>query len=154
MSYTIKKENYPPFGEVNAGYIDINGRQACIVYDPNSNPMRPFYTEQELEAYLISVHAEMEALPPQEEIIPDIIESVAVKKWRPDLFWREFTHEERLRFLELTKTDLVLEDFKMQLTMAPVILSNDEQFLSGMVYIVSKDIITEERKQAIIGDIL
>ena len=153
MSYTIKKENYPPFGEVPVGYIDVNGRQACIVYDPAAKPAGPFETEQLLEAYLLHVHAELEALPPYEENTTTIETAISVKKWRPDLFWREFTQEERLKFLELTKIDPVLEDFKMQLTMAPVILSNDEQFLRGMIYIVSKNIITEERKQAIIGDI-
>ena len=153
MSYTIKKENYPPFGEVPVGYIDVNGRQACIVYDPAAKPAAPFETEQLLEAYLLHVHAELDALPPYEEDVATVETDTSVKKWRPDLFWREFTTEERLKFLEFAKTDPVLEDFKMQLMMAPVILSNDEQFLRGMVYVASKGIITEERKQAIIGDI-
>ena len=152
MSYTITKENYPPFGEVPVGYIDVNGRQACIVYDPSSYPMVPFKTEQDMEPYLISVHTEFENMPPV-EAVEIVTENASVKKWRPDLFWREFTSEERLHFLELAKTDPILEDFKMQLMMAPVILSNDVQFLRGIAYIISKNIITEERKQLIIGDI-
>lgn len=59
MSYEIRNEN-----GTNVGYIDVNGRQACIVYDPAAKPAGPFETEQLLEAYLLHVHAELEALPP------------------------------------------------------------------------------------------
>ena len=64
MSITVKREEYAPFGEVNVGYIAVNGREACIVFDPNSNPIKPFENLADLEAYLQHVEAELAALPP------------------------------------------------------------------------------------------
>ena len=48
------------------------------------------------------------------------------------------------------QTDPVLEDFRMTMMMSPVIVSNDAELVAGMSYIVTKGIISEERKTEIL----
>lgn len=149
---TIQVEEYGNLGKVNVAYIKTdNGREACLLYDPNSNPMVPFATADALRVYAETVEAELNALPAPEAIIADA-STVQVLKWRSDLFWRRFTPEERVAMLTAAKNDPVLEDFRMTLMMSPVIVSDDAELIKGMAYIVSLGIITEERKQHILAD--
>lgn len=151
MSYEIKEEEYGSFGVVNVGYISVNGRDACIIFDPDSNPIAPFKNIDLLEAYLIDVHGKLEAMPVIETPEPVIQYDSNVKKWRTDILWRKFTPEERVALLTQSKEDAVLEDFKLTMSMSPYVLSNDVEFLRAMSYIVLKEIITEERKNEIIS---
>ena len=143
MSYEIKNED-----GISVGYIDINGRQACILYDPESNPMRPFEKIEDLEAYVQSVHAELEALPAiePEEVIP-----AGRISWRPDLFWRRFTPKEQVALIAAAKENPVVESFRMHLLMTPVVNSDDDVTQAGMTYLVQASLLSETRKNEILG---
>ena len=143
MSYEIKNED-----GTNVGYIDVNGRQACIIYDPESNPMRPFERIEDLEAYVQSVHASLESMP---AIIPEEIIPAGRISWRPDLFWRRFTPEEQVALIAAAKENPVVESFRMHLLMTPVVISNDEVTQAGMSYLVQASLLTETRKNEILG---
>ena len=148
MAIIVKREEYAPFGEVNVGYIAVNGREACIVFDPNSNPMKPFENLADLEAYLQQVEVELATMPPVEATEPPI--DTTVREWRRDLFWRRFTPTERVAMITAAQTDPILEDFRMTMMMSPIIVSNDAELVAGMSYIVTKGIISEERKTEIL----
>lgn len=143
MSYEIKNED-----GINVGYIDVNGRQVCIIYDPESNPMIPFEKIEDLEAYIRSVHAELEAMPAieLEEVIPE-----GRISWRPDIFWRRFTPEEQVLLISEAKEDPVIESFRMHLLMTPVVNADDDVTQAGMSYLVQASLLTETRKNEMLG---
>lgn len=143
MSYEIKNEN-----GTNVGYIDVNGRQACIIYDPNSNPLRPFENIEDLDTYLQSVHAKLEAMP-----APEVIEMTPVgrREWRTDLFWRRFTPEEQVSIVSASKEDPRVDNFKLHLSMTPIVQSDDDVTIEGMAYLVLAELLTEARRNEILG---
>lgn len=143
MSYEIRNED-----GTNVGYIDVNGRQACILYDPKSSPMRPFEKIEDLEAYVQSVHVELEAMP---AIEPEEAISVGRISWRPDIFWRRFTPEEQVLLISAAKENPVVESFRMHLLMTPVVNSDDKVTQAGMSYLVQASLLTELRKNEILG---
>lgn len=143
MSYEIKNEN-----GINVGYIDVNGRQACIMYDPNSNPLRPFVTTEDLEAYVQEVHAKFEAMPAPEpiEIIPE-----GRREWHPHDFWLRFTPEAQIKIIEAARTDANVDNFRMQLLMIGKVISDHPVTVAGMGYLVSRELLTETEKNQILG---
>lgn len=141
--YEIKNED-----GTNVGYIDVNGRKACIIYDPNSNPLRPFENVEDLVAYVQTVHSEYEAMP-----APEVVEIIPAGRrvWRPDLFWRRFAPEEQVSIVSASKEDPRVDNFKLHLSMTPIVQSDDEVTIEGMAYLVLAGLLTETRKNEILG---
>lgn len=141
MSYEIKNEN-----GINVGYIDVNGRKACIVYDPNL--LRPFEKIDDLEAYVQEVHAQLEGMEPPEpiEIIPE-----GRREWHPHDFWLRFTPDKQIKILEAARTDANVENFRMQLLMIGRVISDHPVTVAGMSYLVSQELLTETEKNQILG---
>lgn len=143
MSYEIKNEN-----GTNVGYIDVNGRQACIVYDPNSNPLKPFEKVEDLEAYVQEVHSHLEAMEPPEpiEIIPE-----GRREFHPHDFWLRFPVDKQTKILEAARTDANVDNFRMQLLMISKVISDHPMTVAGMSYLVSQGLLTESEKNQILG---
>ena len=141
--YEIKNED-----GINVGYIDVNGRQACIVYDPNSNPLRPFENVEDLDTYLQSVHAKLEAMPAPEaiEMIPE-----GRREWHPHDFWLRFPPDKQIKILEAARSDANVENFRMQLLMIGRVISDHPVTVAGMGYLVSQGLLTESEKNEILG---
>lgn len=143
MSYEIKNEN-----GINVGYIDVNGRQACIVYDPNSNPLQPFEQLADLESYVQGVHSQLEAMEPPEpiEIIPE-----GRREFHPHDFWLRVPPDKQIKILEAAKTDAMVDNFRMQLLMINKVISDHPMTVAGMGYLVSQGLLTETEKNKILG---
>lgn len=143
MSYEIRNEN-----GINVGYIDVNGRQACIVYDPNSNPLKPFESLSDLEAYVQEVHAQLEIMEPPEPV--EIIHE-GRKEFHPHDFWLRFPPDKQIKILEAAKTDAMVDNFRMQLLMINKVISDHPMTVAGMTYLVSQELLTEVEKNTILG---
>lgn len=143
MGYEIRNEN-----GINVGYIDVNGRQTCIVYDPNSNPLEPFEKVEYLEKYVQAVHEQLEAMPiiKPVEIIPE-----GRREFHPHDFWLRFPTERQTQILEASRTDANVENFRMQLLMISKIISDHPMTVAGMGYLVSQGLLTEKEKNQILG---
>lgn len=143
MSYEIKNEN-----GINVGYIDVNGRQACIVYDPNSNPLKPFEKVEDLELYIQEVHSQLEAMEPPKpiEIIPE-----GRREFHPHDFWLRFPQDKQIKILEAARTDANVDNFRMQLLMINKVISDHPMTVAGMAYLVSQGLLTEAEKNQILG---
>ena len=144
--YEIKNEN-----GINVGYIDVNGRQACIVYDPHSNPLKPFESLSDLEAYVQEAHAQLEEMEPPEqsrEVLPE-----GRREWHPHDFWLLFPEDKQILIIEAARTDANVENFKMQLLMIGKVISNHPVTVKGMSYLVAIGLLTESEKTKILEGI-
>lgn len=143
MTWEIKQEN-----GINVGYIDVNGRQACIVYDPNSNPLKPFEKVEDLEVYVQEVHSQLEGMEPlaPTEIIPE-----GRREFHPHDFWLRFPPDKQSKILEAARTDAMVDNFRMQLLMIGRVISDHPVTMAGMNYLVSQGLLTESEKNQILG---
>lgn len=135
----------------NVAHIEANGYTASVMYEPNTTPLRPFQTEEELRAFAQGIEDDFNS---REPFVPsEVVEETPTdrKEWRPDLFWRRFTPEEQAILLEASKSDPVVDSFKMNLMMTPVVQSDDPITIMGMDYIALKGYVTETRKKEILG---
>lgn len=135
----------------NAARVEANGYSTLVMYKPNTTPIVPFASVEELELFAQEIEEEFNS---RETVTPEVINDVIVAnriEWRPDLFWRRFTPEEQAILLEASKTDPIVDSFKMNLMMTPVVFSDDAITIAGMDYIVLKGYITPDRKNEIMG---
>lgn len=66
-------------------------------------------------------------------------------------FLNRFTTQERKEIRNKSKTDDAVADFEMLATAAQEIVSDDPMTIAGMNYLVSVGIVTEARKNQILG---
>lgn len=72
-------------------------------------------------------------------------------RWATFDFLRRFTSEERIAARTLAKTDPVVEDFMDLLSKATNVISSDADTQAGMGYLVYVGVLTEARKNTILG---
>lgn len=133
-------------GGVLVAYILANGREACIDKDPMTSG--PFGSEDALRTYAETIEAAyMEMEPPlnPEQPQPDR------REWHPYDFWLRFNPEEQVDLIEAARTDANIENFRMQLTMISRVISDNPVAVDGMAYLVSVGLISEDRKNEILG---
>lgn len=139
-------------GQYNVAHIEANGYKASVMYEPNTTPLQPFKTLSELQVFAEAIEAEFNLREPApEETI--IVEQVPIERreWRPDLFWRRFTPEEQITLVSAAKENPIVETFRMHLMMTPIVQSDDEVTINGMNYLVTASLLTETRKNEILG---
>lgn len=135
----------------NVANIEANGYKASVMYEPNTTPLRPFKTMSELQAFAEAIEAEfnLRDQAPEEVIVEQI--PIERREWRPDLFWMRFTPEEQIALVTAAKEDPIVETFRMHLMMTPIVQSDDEVTINGMNYLVTASLLTETRKNEILG---
>lgn len=72
-------------------------------------------------------------------------------RWSAFDFLRRFTPAERVAARSLAKTDLIVEDFMDLLMKADNVISTDPDTQAGMDYLVANNVLTEARKNTILG---
>ena len=72
-------------------------------------------------------------------------------RWSAFDFLRRFGPDERIGARTLAKTDPIVEDFMDLLSKATNIISDDPDTVAGMDYLVYKGVLTEARKNTILG---
>ena len=70
--------------------------------------------------------------------------------WHPYNFLLRFTGEERQALIEASRTDAILEDFRGLCAAAPAIELESPRTVAGMNYLVALNILTPERRDAIL----
>ncbi len=70
--------------------------------------------------------------------------------WHPYNFLLRFTGEERQALIEAARTDALLEDFRSLCAAAPAIELESPRTVAGMNYLVALNILTPERRDAIL----
>lgn len=143
-----------PLGDYNVAHIEANGYAASVMYEPNTTPLRPFESVDDLRAFAETVEDDFNSREPKEpdEAAEETIPAERIS-WRPDLFWRRFTPEEQILLISAAKEDPVVESFRMHLMMTPVVQSDDEVTINGMNYLVKTSLLTELRKNEILGGV-
>lgn len=146
---TVEKLN-----DHTVAHIEANGYKASVMYDPNTTPLQPFETVEALKAFAEGIEQEFNLRSPDQSeyitVAPEIIPNNKTEI-RPDLFWRRFTPEEQILLVATAKEDPIVETFKMHLMMTPVVVTDDDVALRGMGYLVTQGLLTEERKNIILG---
>lgn len=136
----------------NVAHIEANGYKAAVMYEPNTTPLIPFKTLPELQVFAEGIEAEFNLRQPaQAEILVEDLPPTERREWRPDLFWRRFTPEEQIILVAAAKENPIVETFRMHLMMTPVVQSDDEVTISGMNHLVTASLLTETRKNEILG---
>ena len=133
-------------GGVLVAYISANGREACVDKDPMTSG--PFGSENALKTYAETIEAaymEMEPPPEQAQPMPDR------REWHPYDFWQRFNSVEQAALIEASRTDFNIENFRMQLLMISRIISDNPVTVAGMAYLVTAGLISEDRKNEIMG---
>lgn len=127
-------------------YIAENGREACIDKDPLTS--LPFETGELLRDYAETIEAAYTVMKPpaQEEPLPP-----DRREWHPYDFWLRFNPAEQAALIEASRTDANIENFRMQLTMISRVISDNPVTLAGMAYLSSTGLISEDRKNEIMG---
>lgn len=139
-------------GHYNVAHIEANGYTAIVMYEPNTTPLRPFKTLPELQIFAEGIEAEFNLREPAPaEILVEDLPPTERREWRPDLFWRRFTPEEQTTLVAAAKENPIVETFRMHLLMAPIVQSDDEVTINGMNYLVTASLLTETRKNEILG---
>ncbi len=138
--------------EHNVAHIEANGYKSSVMYDPTTMPLSPFLSLSELQAFAEKIEKEMMSKPsaPEEVAVPEEIPTER-REWRPDLFWRRFTSEEQIKLVSAAKDDPAIETFRMHLMMTPIVTSDDDVTKNGMAYLVAWGLLTEKRKNEILG---
>ena len=138
--------------EHNVAHIEANGYKSSVMYDPTTMPLSPFLSLSELQAFAEKIKKEMMSKPsaPEEVAVPEEIPTER-REWPPDLFWSRFTSEEQIKLVSAAKDDPAIETFRMHLMMTPVVTSDDEVTQKGMAYLVAWGLLTEKRKNEILG---
>jgi hypothetical protein len=75
----------------------------------------------------------------------------AVFSWTSYQFLLRFTVEERAAFRAAALTDPNVADFQQLAQAAQEVISNDPMTVAGMNYLVSVNLLTEQRKNEILG---
>jgi hypothetical protein len=70
--------------------------------------------------------------------------------WTALEFMRRFTQSERLAIITAGRTDAAVEDIRSQLAASNEVISDDPSLVAGLIYLVSKGLLTPERKTAIL----
>lgn len=73
------------------------------------------------------------------------------KVWTPLEFMRRFTQEELAGIIIAAKNDIQIELFKTMLAATPNIHSDNPLFLQGVAYLVSQNLITQQRANEIMS---
>ena len=73
------------------------------------------------------------------------------KSWTAYQFLLRFTAEERATFRAAALTDPNVADFQQLAQAAQEVISNDPMTVAGMNYLVSVNLLTEQRKNEILG---
>lgn len=95
------------------------------------------------------------ALPEESEYLTE--ENIAaylastVYQWTCHEFYLRFTAEEREAIIVAGRTIAAVEDLRSRLLSAPVIHSNSADLLAGMSALVSLGLLTQQRKDEILG---
>lgn len=136
----------------NVAHIEAKGHKASVMYEPNTTPLRPFKTLSELQAFAEAIEADFNLREPAPaEILVEDLPPMERREWRPDLFWRRFTPEEQITLVAAAKENPIVETFRMHLMMTHVVQSDDEVTIKGMNYLVTASLLTETRKNEILG---
>lgn len=77
--------------------------------------------------------------------------SVTPQQWTAYQFLLRFTAEERAAFRAASLTDTNVADFQQLAQAAQEIINNDPMTVAGMNYLVSVGLLTESRKNEILG---
>jgi hypothetical protein len=104
--------------------VVLEENELCAIgqtYDPNNNPR---FTGTPLK-------------PPQ--------------SWTAYQFLLRFTTEERAAFRAAALTDPMVADFQQLAQAAQEVINNDSMTIAGMNYLVSVNLLTEQRKNEILG---
>lgn len=109
---------------------------------PNANPNLVELQEDELvdKGWIYS-----------ENEIPRFKEPVRFLSWTAYQFLLRFTAEERAAFRAASLTDPNVADFQQLAQAAQEVISNDPMTVAGMDYLVSVNLLTEQRKNEILG---
>lgn len=83
--------------------------------------------------------------------IPRFIPPIPVYSWTAYQFLLRFTAEERAAFRAAALTDPNVADFQQLAQAAQEVISNDPMTIAGMNYLVSVGLLTEARKNEILG---
>lgn len=138
----------------NVANIEANGYKTSVMYEPNTTPLRPFKTLSELQAFAEAIEADFNLREPAPvEILVGDLPPTERREWRPDLFWRRFTSEEQIALVQAAKENPIVETFRMHLMMTHVVQSDDEVTINGMNYLVKTSLLTELRKNEILGGV-
>jgi len=82
---------------------------------------------------------------------PRFKEPIAVQSWTAYQFLLRFTAEERAAFRAAALTDPMVADFQQLAQAAQEVINNDPMTIAGMNYLVSVNLLTEQRKNEILG---
>lgn len=82
---------------------------------------------------------------------PRFVPSNPVYSWTAYQFLLRFTPEERAAFRNAAITDVNVADFQQLAQAAQEVISNDPMTLAGMNYLVSIGLLSEPRKNEILG---
>lgn len=82
---------------------------------------------------------------------PRFKEPVIVQSWTAYQFLLRFTAEERAAFRAAALTDPMVADFQQLAQAAQEVINTDPMTIAGMNYLVSVGLITEQRKNEILG---
>lgn len=87
----------------------------------------------------------------KEEQTPRFVPPTPVYSWTAYQFLLRFTAEERAAFRAAALTDANVADFQQLAQAAQEVISNDPMTVAGMNYLVSVNLLTEQRKNEILG---
>ena len=71
--------------------------------------------------------------------------------WTSYQFLLRFTSDERAAFRAAALTDPMVADFQQLAQAAQEVINNDPMTIAGMNYLVSVNLLTEQRKNEILG---
>ena len=83
--------------------------------------------------------------------IPRFKEPIATQAWTAYQFLLRFTAEERAAFRAAALTDPLVADFQQLAQAAQEVINTDPMTIAGMSYLVSVNLLTEQRKNEILG---
>ena len=79
-------------------------------------------------------------------------EVVQIKSWQSVLYFKkEFTLQEHATILNASRTDGMVGALLDRLNSSPQVLANDPDLIAGLNYLVYLNIITDEKKNSILG---
>lgn len=76
----------------------------------------------------------------------------SVREWTATEFFERFTPGEFAAITEAAKTDPVLTRFMFLAASSPIIHANDPRTQQAMLYLVSKSLITEQRRKELLSE--
>lgn len=85
-----------------------------------------------------------------QEILIERANESFIYRCTPKQFLERFTQSERIKIIKSGRTNDIIEDFRSLCMASTEVVSNDPTLLAGMSYLVSQNLITEQRKNEIL----